>query len=156
MNVSLPVNERRLRDRVSFAALLREVGGLMEEVSSLAQEPATPAFAVAVTSLDNLTMTWAHVAPPFGTDARDESIGGAGADPDAEQAWIRAVSEGAERYCCMVYHDRDFITASASELGSAALDLRTLPHCSRREYADPDCPLRPPDSRQPIRWVRGF
>jgi ribosomal protein S12 methylthiotransferase accessory factor len=152
----LDVNELSLRDRLPFAALLRPIGGLMEEVSILTQEHTAPAFEVGVTALDNLTMTFPHISTIYGTDARHESLGGAGADPDPEQAWIRAVVEGAERYCCVVYDHDDFVVATADELGTAALDLGTVPRCSEREYADPACPLSKPDPTVPIRWVLGY
>ena len=156
MSTTLSVDELSLRDRFSFARLLRPVGGLMEEVNILPQECTAPAFEVGVTALDNLTMTFPHISTIYGTDARDESLGGAGADADPEQAWIRAVVEGAERYCSMVYDDDDFVVATADELGAAAIDLETVPRCSEREYADPACPLRRPDPTAPIRWVRGY
>jgi ribosomal protein S12 methylthiotransferase accessory factor len=156
VNPVLGVDELSLRDRFSFARLLRPIGGLMEEVSILTQEHTAPAFEVGVTALDNMTMTFPHVSTIHGTDARNESLGGAGADADPEKAWIRAVVEGAERYCCMVYQPDDFVVASANELGTAALDLGTVPRCSDREYADPACPLRRPDPTAPIRWVRGY
>ncbi len=151
-----PVDDLSLRDHFPFAGLVRPIGGLMEEVSSLAQEHTAPAFEVRVTALGNLTMTFPHVSTMYGTDARHEALGGAGADSDPEQAWIRAVVEGAERYCCMVYDRDDFVVASANELGTAALDLRTVPRCSAREYADPACPLNEPDPTVPIRWVLGY
>ena len=156
MKPVLDVDELSLRDRLPFAELVRPIGGLMEEVSRLPQEHTAPAFEVGVTALDNLTMTFPHVSTIFGTDARHESLGGAGADPDPEQAWIRAVVEGAERYCCLVHDPDDFVVASADELGTAALDLGTVPRCSEREYADPACPFRTPDPAAPIRWAQGY
>jgi ribosomal protein S12 methylthiotransferase accessory factor len=66
------------------------------------------------------------------------------------------VVEGAERYCCMAFEPDDFLVASANELGTAALDLDTVPKCSDREYADPACPLKRPDPAAAIRWVRGY
>lgn len=156
MNSVLRVDEESLRDRYRFAELVRPIGGMMEDVSVLAQEHTVPEFEVGVTALDNLTMTFPHVSTPFGTDARGESLGGAGADMDPENSWVRAVAEGAERYACVVYDETDFLVASGVELGAAALDLATVPRCSEREYADPKCPLVRPDPSAPIRWVRGY
>lgn len=153
---ALDVDESRMRDRYRFAGLVHPFGGLMESVSSLRQEHTVPPFSVGVTSLGNLTMTFPHIAGFDGRDARNDSLGGAGADRDPEQAWVRAVVEGAERYCCMVYDAADFVTASADELGDQALDLDRVPRCSTREYRDPACPLVKPDRRAPIRWVRGY
>lgn len=95
------------------------------------------------------------VARVFRRVAAGDVLGGAGSDLDLERAWLRAVVEAAERYASLTYSEADFVRASARELGDAALDLGTLPRCSALEYADPRCPLRPPDPERPIRWVRG-
>lgn len=149
-------DDRELSDRYRFGELLRPVGGIMERVSTLAAETTAPDFEIAVTALDNLTRTFPHVSSPHGTDARQEPLGGAGADSSRELAWVRAVVEGAERYASMAHDARDFVTASAHELGRGALDLDTIPGCSDKEYADPACPFRRPDKAVPIRWTRGF
>jgi ribosomal protein S12 methylthiotransferase accessory factor len=156
MNPGFAIDERPLRERYPFARLLQPIGGLMERVMTLTAEPTAPDFHVAVTGLDNLTRTLPHVSSPQGADARDEPLGGAGADADPELAWLRAVVEGAERYASMVHEERDFVVATARELGGAALDLETIPRCSEREYAHPACPFHPPDPRARLRWVRGY
>ena len=128
----------------------------MEYVLSVRQEPTDPRFEIGTTSLGNLTLAFPHVATERGTDARYEALGGAGADVDAELAWIRAVVEGAERYCCLVHEEGDFVVATAAELGAEAMNLSLVPHLSDREYADPACPFVPPDSTIPIRWTRAY
>jgi ribosomal protein S12 methylthiotransferase accessory factor len=153
---TLDVDERRMRERHRFAGLVRPCGGVIERVVSLRQEHTVPAFSVGTSSLGNLTMAFPHVAGSDGRDARNDSLGGAGADADPEKAWIRAVVEGAERYCCMVYDEADLVRASADELGDSALDLDRIPQCSAREYRDPACPLVRPNREAPIRWVRGY
>ncbi len=150
------LDETTLRDRYRFAELWRPIGGLMESLFVLEAEHTAPDFEIRATGLDNLTRTFLHVSSKRGTDAREEPLGGAGADPDPEQAWIRAVVEGAERYACMAWDERDFHVASANELGALALDLDRIPRLSEREYADPACPFRKPDKAVPIRWVRGY
>jgi ribosomal protein S12 methylthiotransferase accessory factor len=152
----LEVDEQALRDRYSFAQLVYPKGGLMEYVLSVRQEPTDPRFEIGTTSLGNLTMTFPHVATERGTDARNEALGGAGADVDAELAWIRAVVEGAERYCCLVHEEGDFVIATARELGAEAMNLSSIPRLSDREYADPACPFKPPDQDMPIRWTRAY
>ncbi len=156
MNLTLDLDEQMLRDRYPFAKLVRPKGGLMESVLSLRQEPTAPRFEIGTTSLGNLTMTFPHMATERGTDVRSDPLGGAGADVDAEIAWVRAVVEGAERYCCLVHEEKDFVIATARELGSQAMDLAKVPRLSDREYADPACPFHPPDPNIPIRWTRGY
>jgi ribosomal protein S12 methylthiotransferase accessory factor len=152
----LEVNEQVLRDRYPFAQLVYPKGGLMEHVLSVRQEPTDPRFEIGTTSLGNLTMTFPHVATDRGTDARNEALGGAGADVNAELAWIRAVVEGAERYCCIVHEEGDFVIATARELGADAMNLSSVPRLSEREYADPACPFVPPDPTIPMRWTRAY
>ncbi len=144
------------RHRHAFLRLVQPRVGVMEDVGVLAQDPTAPRFEVGVTSLGNLTMTFPHVSTQLGTSVAGEPLGGAGADLDAETAWIKAVAEGAERYCTMAHDEDDFVVASGRDLGEQALDLRTVPRCSDREYADPACPLRPADASQPIRWALGY
>ncbi|MPZ50654.1 MAG: hypothetical protein GEU75_15380 [Dehalococcoidia bacterium] len=156
MNLTLPVDQQALRDRYSFATLVRPLTGLVQHPIALREEIGTPVFEIAVADLGNLTMAFPHVATPFGTDARNEALGGAGADIDAERAWVRAVAEAAERYACTVYAEEDFVVTSARELGNQALDFARLPRLSEREYADPHCPFQRPNSAVPIRWTRGY
>jgi ribosomal protein S12 methylthiotransferase accessory factor len=55
-----------------------------------------------------------------------------------------------------VFSEEQCIRASARELGRGALDLDRIPRCSERELSHPRCPLAAPDTRAPIRWVRGL
>jgi ribosomal protein S12 methylthiotransferase accessory factor len=145
-----------LRRKYPFAKLVQPRVGLIDRVSFLSQDLESPVFEVAATSLGNLTMTFPHVRPSEKADVRDEMIGGAGGDIDAEIAWVRSVAEAAERYSSMVFTDDDFVVASANEIGASALDLSTIPRCSESELSDPLCPLRLPDPSLPIRWMRGI
>jgi len=142
--------------RYPFSSLVSPIVGLMEGVQSIRQRITEPRFNIRTTSIGNLTMAFPHISRSTGEDVRYETIGGGGADLDVEMAWIRAVVEGAERYACMVYDDADFIVASADELGDSAMDFSRIPRCSEKEYADPKCFLQKPDSKKPIRWVRGY
>jgi ribosomal protein S12 methylthiotransferase accessory factor len=74
---------------------------------------------------------------------------------DEKQARFVAVAEALERYSTGVWDDNSFILARGDALGTRALDMDHLPACSRREYADPGCPLAPPDPAAAIRWSRG-
>ena len=85
-----------------------------------------------------------------------ESVEGAGVGLSEPAATVRAKAEALERYCACVLTDDQFIRASANELGSAALDLSTIPRCSANELSNPRCPLLLPDKAVPIRWVKGI
>ncbi|RYY74179.1 MAG: hypothetical protein EOO52_15055 [Gammaproteobacteria bacterium] len=156
MNPNLTLDERYLRNKYSFGHSLTPIGGILAGVSRLSAEHTAPDFEIAVSDLDNLTKIFPHVSRPDGTDACKEPLGGAGADIDPELAWLRAVMEGLERYSGMAFKDEDFILATANELGDLALDLDTIPRCSEREYADPQCPYMAPDKNKKIRWVQGY
>lgn len=145
-----------LRRKYSFAKLVQPRVGLMDAVSFIPQDLESPVFEIAGTGLGNVTMTFPHIRSDKG-DMRDELIGGAGGDVDADLAWVRAVAEAAERYSSMVFSEEEFVVASANELGKGALDLNTIPRCSDRELADPVMrSLRLADASLPIRWVRGL
>jgi ribosomal protein S12 methylthiotransferase accessory factor len=73
-----------------------------------------------------------------------------------ERALFLALVEGLERYSTCVHKEEQFIWAAADELGRDALDLDTLPKCSKTELLNPRCPLRQPTKTEPIRWVRGL
>lgn len=156
MKPLLDVDEFAVRERYSFAQLVRPKVGLMECVLSLAQEPTAPRFEIGTTSLGNLTMLFPNISTETGKDTRNEALGGAGSDVEAEPAWIKAVVEGAERYCSMVHEESDFVVATAEELGADAMDLSLVPCLSEREYADPACPFVRPDKTVPLRWTRSY
>lgn len=145
-----------LRARYPLANLVRPRVGLVDECVPLWQEYGVPLFEIATAELDNLTMTFPHVIGRGGGDVRDTIIGGAGSDLEPEITWIKAVAEAAERYATLAFDERDFVEASGAELGDDAIDLDAIPRCSARELADPRCPLRAPDRRARIRWVRGW
>lgn len=156
MNLVLPLDEGYLRAKYRAARLLQPLGGLLSGVTRVAGDASSPDFEMANSNLGNLTPIFPHVRSNSGEDASGESLGGSGADVDVEWAWLRAVMEGAERYATMAYSSDEFIVGSANELGSAALDMDTIPRCSNREYADPKCPYVPADKSRPVRWVRGW
>jgi ribosomal protein S12 methylthiotransferase accessory factor len=83
-------------------------------------------------------------------------LDGIGADPDPAVAAHIAAMEGLERYATAVADERRWITASAQELGTAAIDLRDVARCSDAELAAVDCPLTRWDPTSPLRWVLGW
>ena len=60
---------------------------------------------------------------------------------DPGHARLIAISEAMERYSALVFGQREFLSASARELGDDALDLDAVPRCSPRELRRPGCPL---------------
>jgi ribosomal protein S12 methylthiotransferase accessory factor len=64
-----------------------------------------------------------------------------------------AVAEAIERYATCMYAGHEIVTASAAELGSAAIDLDAVPRSSARELENPRCRVPPPDRHAPMRWV---
>ena len=72
---------------------------------------------------------------------------------DPARARLIAVSETMERFAIIAIDDGTLTTASAADLGAAAMDLDLIPRCSPRELRHPDCPVRPADPTAPIRWA---
>jgi ribosomal protein S12 methylthiotransferase accessory factor len=149
------LDERELRRRHRFAALVSPGVGLIDHVDFLPLDRGAVELEVASTSLGDLHHTFAHV-PATGGPGEERGMGGGSADVDAERSWVRAVVEGAERYSMVAFDESDFVVATARELGTAAIDIAALPRCSPAEYADPRCPLWPAPLDEPIRWVRGL
>jgi len=85
----------------------------------------------------------------------DRTFHGAGTGLSDMDCLIPAIAEAMERYSASTFSHDQFLVASASELGAAALDLGMLPVCSMEEYLHPKCPLVDPSKAKPIRWVRG-
>lgn len=156
MNSYLPLSESYLRSKYPLARILSPNGGLLSGVLRMGGEATTSDFHVAASNVGNMTAVFPHLVSETGMDMSGKGVGGAGADLDPELAWLRAVMEGAERYACLASNADEFIVASGAELGAEALDLDSIGRCSAREYADPQCPLRPADKRLPIRWVKGY
>ncbi len=69
----------------------------------------------------------------------------AGADPDWDVAFMKALGEGLERYSAGVYRSNAFTTAPASNLATAVPPSR---------FVRPDS-YRPPEGEEAIPWVQG-
>lgn len=129
--------------------------GLIGSVDQLQTAPGEPVFSIATARMGNV---WQSIAAPGDagpTGGRLLSLDGAGGGLTADEARIRAIGESLERYCSSVYDERQFVWATANELGTDALSLDSIPRCSEQELAHPRCPLVRPDKDAPIRWVRG-
>lgn len=128
----------------------------MSRVTQLPTLPGEPNFPIYSSSLGdvnqvlNLSSHWLKGKLSVG------ALNGAGGDVDPDLSRIKAIAEGLERYSSCVYDNRQFVWATAEELGDEALDIDTLPRCSATELAHPRCHVLEPDKSAPLRWVRGI
>ena len=94
-----------------------------------------------------------HLRMPPGVHHASQTRSG-GAALTKDQATLRALAEGIERYSASVYRDDQFVVASAEELKGECIDLDLLPRCSTEELRNPRCPLVLPNKREKMRWVK--
>ena len=128
-------------------------GGLSSLVRFLYAGPeVSPGTVHCSTEMGNLAAVWPN-KEWYGMRVAAHA-GGSGLS--AEEAFTPALAEGLERYSTGICSERQFVLASAEDLGSEALDLDSIPRCSQRELDHPKCPLTLPDPAKPIRWVRGL
>lgn len=83
---------------------------------------------------------------------------GYGTSLEEPTAKIRAICEGVERYCAVMYPTHGLRIASERDLRPDVLELRRLPRCSERERerapAAHQLPLPDPDREEC--WIRGY
>lgn len=115
-----------------------------------------PKLTTRVVGLGDLGLIWPPPQGASGGRTQKASLHGVGVGLDKQESLIPALGEAIERYCSSVYTEQQLIRASANELGKDALDLDTIPRCSKTELSHPRCPLVAPDKSVPIRWVRGI
>jgi len=84
---------------------------------------------------------------------RPRGITGVGTSLADDEALFLAHAEALERYATCVFHDEQFILATATELGREAMDLDTLPKCSTAELRHPNCRLVAPLKTVALKWV---
>jgi ribosomal protein S12 methylthiotransferase accessory factor len=144
-----PAVAGRLHDLVS------PLGGLIRRVIPLPPAPGEPAYSVCAAELGDLSQVLPSVAAATGGRSTRGQVDGAGGGIETARATTIAIAEALERYSSCVYSEEQFLWETADTLGDAALDLDTVPRCSTAELAHPQCPVRAPDHRSPIRWVLG-
>ncbi len=144
------------KTRSSLEELVQPMGGLIAGVGQLPNYPGEARFPIMNTVMGDIGQALATVAQALGGKSAAGSLEGAGGSIDADEARLKAIAEGLERYSSCAYSEQQFIWATARELGSEALDLDTVPRCSENELAHPRCPLIAPDKDAPMRWVRGI
>jgi ribosomal protein S12 methylthiotransferase accessory factor len=149
-------DERPVRARHRFSSLVQPLTGIVEHVNAIPVERAVPNYHIGTAMLGNLTMTHPNVLTSRGTDVRDEPLGGASADVDKEDVWVKAAVEAIERYSTSVYSEDELRVATPAELGASAVDMQRIPRCSARELADPRAYVRGYDGQSAIRWIRGW
>ncbi len=136
--------------------LIQPSTGLIDHLYELPAHPGEPQFHVHTGHLGNFS----RLINPAGSQLLPVTMAGpadgSGSGITRSESTLRALAETLERYSSCIYDDRQFLWATAADLGGEALDLDTLPRCSDTEYAHPRCPVVPPDKHAPIRWVRGI
>lgn len=135
--------------------LISPLGGVVSRVARLDHRSGDPDYRIFGADLGDLGQLFDHVAVATAGDSSRAQMNGAGSDRDAERASRLAAMEGLERYATCVFHEDQFVWATARDLGAEALPLDSLPRVSDAEAAAPGCPLRRPDPDAPLRWVRG-
>jgi ribosomal protein S12 methylthiotransferase accessory factor len=78
------------------------------------------------------------------SDARAAEFA-AGADPDWDRAFVKALGEGLERYCAGVYRQSEFVVAPETNRANPVSPVR---------FARPDG-YRQADREEPVPWVEG-
>lgn len=111
-----------------------------------------PRFHVFAASNGDLTAVLDGVARSSGGASTRGTIDGAGGSVRSAQARLLSIAEAIERYSSCSYDDRQFLWATAAELGDDAVNLQTLPLLSDAEVAPG--PWVRPDPSARIRWVK--
>jgi ribosomal protein S12 methylthiotransferase accessory factor len=138
----------------NIEAIMQPIGGLFNGERKLRTGCDEPRLTVRVSQLGDISQVWAHGGNSPARRHSPVSVDGIGTDLADEQTLLPSLAEGLERYCTSIFCSEQFVVASAEELGNSALDLSTIPVCSRKELAHPRCPLTAPDKKSPIRWVQ--
>lgn len=145
------------RARFPWSSILSPSCGIVQSVAGIDDEElGVPDFRRRTAKLCNVSLGYPRIRAGDGSSTAETLTAGSGGDVRADLAYVRAVAEAAERYSSAIFDERDYIVASARELGSAALDHRRWPKCDAAELADPRCQLHAFDPDRPIRWVEGY
>lgn len=134
----------------------RGIGGLVQEEVRLGTQNDEPKVNTWVVRLGNIGQLQDRPNANAHINKRSLVAQGTGSSLDPKEALVRAHGEAWERYCTYLYQNEQFIFASAAELGTSALDLDTIPKCSKAELSNPRCPLVAPKKDAPIRWILGL
>lgn len=128
--------------------LVQPLSGLISTVVPIPTPMGEPKFPIRTGSLGDVSKVFGY--------ANNMMMDGSGGDIQEEIATIKAIAETTERYSSIVYSEqKQFIWASANELGKEAINLDNIPKCSQDELSHPNCMIQLPKKDEPIRWVRG-
>lgn len=136
--------------------LVQPIAGLFSQVSQNSLCPGDAHFCVASSSSGDISQALHNIKPSLNGKSIWGTVDGAGSGIEYDNVRLKAIAEGLERYSCCAYDEKQFIWATAEELGSRALDLDAIPRCSKKELAHPKCPIVAPDKKAPLRWVQGI
>jgi ribosomal protein S12 methylthiotransferase accessory factor len=134
--------------------LEQQIGGLFSGSRRFGAGCDEPKMTFRTPHLGDIGQVWAHLKHNVEHRSPFISLDGGGTGLSDGEALLPSLAEGLERYCTTIFSPEQFVSASAEELGEAALDLSTIPVCSTTERAHPLCPLGAPDKKAPIRWVQ--
>lgn len=157
LTAAAPLGDRAADDALAgIDSLLSPLGGAVSRTARLDALTGDPDLHVYGADLGDLSQAFEHVAHATAGHGTRVHMNGAGSARDHRRASRLAAVEGLERYAACVYDERQFVWATATELGKQAIDLDTIPRCSSAELASPACLLTAPDPHAPLRWVRGI
>jgi ribosomal protein S12 methylthiotransferase accessory factor len=105
--------------------------------------------------LSLLSKVPAQVGDPADSPSGDTFVKASGSGFSKEAAVAPALAELIERRAAYSIDQRRVFWASARELGRYALDLASLPACSKTELENPRCAVVTPSKDIPIRWMEG-
>jgi ribosomal protein S12 methylthiotransferase accessory factor len=131
--------------------------GLVNRVQRLPNHPGEPRFPIYTASLGDIAAIAPNVAESTAEAGARGAMDGAGGSLRHERAMRLSVAEALERYSTCQAPERDFIWATATELGEDTVRLLgAFPRCSATELAHPKAMATDIDVDAPMRWVRGW
>ena len=150
MKTSNPALQQFL-DRTSN--LRDPLGGITGVLGELPRPSGHPTLFHYATDVSGLPPLEGSLSPDFRIM---KPLPAAGVSVDPVEAQVRSIGESIERYCMSVWNERQFIRATANELGAEAVDLDSVPRCSPHEPAIQQGSFAVPRKDVPMRWVKGF
>lgn len=155
-NIMVTYHNPPVKEENSICDLLWPPGGCFEGEVFFRSYADEPRLITRVTNSGNIAGLWDRLPRYLDGPHKGISANGSGTGLVHQDSFAPSRGEAIERYCASVYSPDQFVQASAEELGSAALDLSSIPACSSFELSNPRCPLVLPNKKAPMRWVRGL
>lgn len=133
--------------------LLQLHGGLLSSAPISLASVDEPQIVIRTAEMGDVGLLWPEVGKR-GSPAGKIRAGGTGLDEG--EALVPTLAEALERYSMAVFRNEQFLSASAEDIASDALDLASIPRCSATELSHAKCPIVVPDKTKPIRWVKAL